>query len=161
MEKEGPIYGYLLSERIAERTDGGWRPGAGAIYPALRSLAERGLARAVPGGTRRLYGITPKGRGLLRGIRRNWSSGGTGGPDLSRLWAEIAGSADPGEHLLRRLRRHLDSISVALERDPAMRAGARPLRVQVLREIESAADRLTSVPGTPAPRRRHRGAEGR
>ncbi len=45
MEREGVVHGYLLSQRISERTDGAWRPGPGAVYPSLSALVERGWAR--------------------------------------------------------------------------------------------------------------------
>jgi DNA-binding PadR family transcriptional regulator len=54
MERDGPIYGYSLADRVAERTDGGWRPGAGAIYPALQVLVTRGMARSSRDGRRRV-----------------------------------------------------------------------------------------------------------
>ena len=42
MEREGPVHGYGISERIAERTDGAWRPGPGAVYPSLQKLVAGG-----------------------------------------------------------------------------------------------------------------------
>ncbi len=70
MEREGPLHGYGLSERIAERTEGAWRPGAGSVYPSLRKLVESGLARSKATERRRVYSITPQGRALLRRMRR-------------------------------------------------------------------------------------------
>ncbi len=157
MAKEGPVYGYQLAERIADRTDGAWRPGAGAIYPALASLARQGLARANRGTGRRLYAITPRGRTFLARIRTQWMRGGQSGPDLSRLWAEIAGAGDPGEHLVRHLRRHLDSIVYLLDREPDLRTGGESFRARVLTELAVARDRLT-VPGRPAGRGTRRAA---
>lgn len=158
MAKEGPVYGYQLAERIADRTDGAWRPGAGAIYPALGSLARQGLARASRGAGRRLYAITPRGRAFLARIRSQWMGGGQSGPDLSRLWAEISGAGDPGEHLVRHLRRHLDSIVTVLDREPDMRTGGESFRARVLTELAVAQDRLTVPRGAP---RRPRGRKAR
>jgi DNA-binding PadR family transcriptional regulator len=145
MEREGPVYGYQLADRISERTDGAWRPGAGAIYPALASLAERGLARSVAGGARRLYTITPRGRAFLGRIRRDWMGGAGTGPDLSRLWAEISGAGDAGQHQLQHLRRHLEQIAAALERDPTMPAGGAGFREQVLAELRVSTSRLDAL----------------
>jgi len=141
MERDGPVYGYQLAERIAERTEGAWRPGAGAVYPALNSLVKRDLARRSRGGQRRLYTITPDGRAFLRRIRRDWMGGGTG-PDTSRLWAEISGSGDAGQHLLRHLHRHLDLAASAVEREPDRTAGGTDLRSQLLDELRVAEERI-------------------
>lgn len=159
MDRDGPIYGYSLADRISDRTEGAWRPGAGAIYPALRSLAEKGWARESLDGRRRIYRITPSGRTFLTRIRRSWAGGRRGGPDLSMLWSEIAGHGDPGQHLLRHLRHHLDGIATSLERDPAMKAGRGTLLDQVRAELRVAEARLDSLggPGRDALRKRRKG----
>jgi DNA-binding PadR family transcriptional regulator len=153
LDREGTVYGYSLSERIASKTDGGWRPGPGAIYPALNSLVQRGLARSARDGARRVYTITPGGRALLRRFRTQMSGGGPA-PDLSLLWAEIAGTDDPGEHLLRHLRRHLDQIDAALLRHPEMTVGARRLRDELIAELERTVRRLRAPPPRPPSRPR-------
>lgn len=108
MAREGPLHGYALSERIAERTGGSWRPGAGAVYPALRRLEERGLAVGRRDGVRRPFSITPRGRALLRQFAARPADRSAAGPDTTALWMEIVGERDRGQFLLRRLRRHLD-----------------------------------------------------
>jgi len=155
MDRDGPTYGYLLADRISDRTDGAWRPGAGAIYPALQSLVKKGFARATPEGRRRVYTVTPQGRAFLRRVRRGWMGRGRTGPELGILWSEIAGEGDPGQHLLRHLRHHLDGIATYLERDPRMRAGTGSLRDQVLAELRVTETRLDSLEGArPGPRRK-------
>ena len=75
MMREHPIYAFQLATRIGERTGGAWRPSAGAVYPALRSLVERRLARAHVEGRKTLYEITPAGQRWLSELRRhpsNW-----------------------------------------------------------------------------------------
>ena len=159
MERDGPVYGYLLAERIADRTEGAWRPGAGAIYPALQSLVKNGFARAAPDGRRRMYSLTPQGRTFLGRVRRGWTGSGRTGPDLGRLWSEIAGGGDPGQHLLRHLRHHLEGIAAYLERDPGMRAGSGTLRDQFLAELRVAENRTESLAGsggTSGPKSRRR-----
>jgi DNA-binding PadR family transcriptional regulator len=60
-----PIHGYEIIQDIDSKTEGGWRPGAGSLYPILKKLVSEGLiiAEAEPSGeaTRRVYRITPKG----------------------------------------------------------------------------------------------------
>ena len=142
LEREGTVYGYALAERVAERTDGAWRPGAGAVYPALQSLVRRGAARTSKQGVRRVYSITPHGRAVLRRIRTQMAGPGPGAPDLSLLWAEIAGAPDPGAHMIRRLHRQLELLDAMLARQPDARAGDRPLRSAALDELSTALRRL-------------------
>jgi DNA-binding PadR family transcriptional regulator len=157
MDREGPVYGYSLADRISDRTDGSWRPGAGAIYPALQSLVARGCARSGREGRRRVYAITSRGRKALEQIRRGRIGGRGTGPDLGLLWSEIASPGDPGQHLLRHLHYHLEAIGGYLERDPQMRAGRVSLREQVeaeLRAVEARLSALEAVPRVPEPARR-------
>jgi DNA-binding PadR family transcriptional regulator len=156
MERDGPVYGYSLAERVSDRTDGAWRPGAGAIYPALQALVTKGFARSSQDGRRRVYTITPQGRAFLTRFRGVWSGTRRAGPDLGMLWSEIHGGGDPGQHLLRHLHHHLEGIATYLERDPTMKAGAGPLRSQVLAELRGAETRIEVLAGSrrPAPRGR-------
>jgi DNA-binding PadR family transcriptional regulator len=142
MEKDGAVYGYSLAGRIAERTGGVWRPGPGAVYPALQRLTERGFAQVHGAGRRREYCITPLGRQFLRKVRRERLGTGGSGPDLSLLWVDILGVADDATYLLQRLRRSLDSIETHLDRDPAAQARGQPLRENVLSELRAAERRL-------------------
>ena len=144
MDRERSVYGYALAERISARTDGAWRPGPGAIYPALNSLVERGAARVSRDGVRRIYTITPRGRTILRRIRATIAGAGREAPDLSRLWAEIHGSADPGEHLLRRLHRHLEGLDAFLVRDPDARVGERGVRDEAVAELTESLRRISN-----------------
>jgi len=153
MERDGGVYGYSLAARIAERTTGAWRPGPGAIYPALQRLSDRGLAKSHGDGRRREYRITPEGRRLLRKVRRERGSAGGSGPDLSLLWAEILGVSDDSTYLWLRLRRSLDSIEAHLSRAPASRLDGRSLRAHVVEELR-ATERRLSAGLAPARRRR-------
>jgi DNA-binding PadR family transcriptional regulator len=151
MDRDGPIYGYSLADRISDRTDGAWHPGAGAIYPALQSLVERGFARSGRKGRRRVYSITPQGRKALGQIRRGRMGGPGIGPDLGLLWSEIVSPGDPGQHLIRHLHHHLEAIGEYLERDPQMKAGRASLREQVRAELRAAETRLEALVTGPRP----------
>jgi len=146
MEKEGPVYGYLVSKRIADRTGGSWQPGAGAVYPALATLVERGLAERTGRGRRREFRITPRGKTFLRRLRSQWSPEAPRGPDLSVLWSDIAGRGDVGAHLLGRLRRTVDGLESYLGRTDASDAELRALRGQVLAELRLAQQRVGGRP---------------
>jgi DNA-binding PadR family transcriptional regulator len=144
MERDGPLHGYRLSQRIAERTSGAWRPGPGTVYPSLRALVDHGLATCRGAGRRREYRITSAGRAVLRRIRRQARGTGAAGPDLSGLWAEIAGVDDTGMFLVRRLERALEALAsyaAARPRDPAVD--------RVLRAAKAALRRAPRRAGRP------------
>lgn len=158
MEREGSLHGYALADRVADRTRGSWRPGAGAIYPALDALARRRLARVTQDGARRVYRITPQGRGLLRKVRRQMAWRLRGGLDLGILWSEIGGVADPAEHLLRRLDSQLDAVFEFLSRGVGTSSDNERFRQEVRSRIEAAAARLD---GGAAERAGRPGPKGR
>ena len=152
MEREGPVHGYGLSERIAQRTEGAWRPGPGSVYPSLRKLVESGLAKSRVAQRRREYVLTPRGRALLRRMRRAEGPLGRPRPDVSALWAEVVGSADVGRFLVSRLRRTIDSIESQLARNGDA-AGPASLRSEVLGELRRASERLRAPAARSTPRR--------
>ncbi|EFD93184.1 MAG: transcriptional regulator PadR family protein [Candidatus Parvarchaeum acidophilus ARMAN-5] len=61
-----PMHGFELMEQIFEKTDGMWRPGPAAIYPALQWLEEKGYIKSMEENngsekSRKPYSITQKG----------------------------------------------------------------------------------------------------
>ncbi len=145
MEREGPLYGYRLSARVAERTGGSWRPGPGTVYPALGALVRRGLARPSTSGRRRVYRITRGGRAFLRRVRERMAVSGRGGPDVAILWAEIAGHSDPLPFLLDRFESHLARIVDLLSGPSIPPATLRAVRRRVLGRLRTAESRLRST----------------
>jgi DNA-binding PadR family transcriptional regulator len=153
MEREGPVYGYQVGHRIADRTGGGWQPGAGAIYPALAGLVERGLAERSSEGRRRVFRITARGRASLRRLREGARGDGTSVPDLGALWSDILGGADPGPFLLRRLRRTIDGLDSYLADTAEPSGNAAAYRSQILAELRLAQSRFSSGARATRPRR--------
>jgi DNA-binding PadR family transcriptional regulator len=142
MEQEGAIHGYRISERIAERTQGAWRPGPGAVYPSLRKLLVGGLARSRSQGRRREYSITPAGRAMLARIRGGAGRYGSGRPDMTVLWAEVMGMDNLNDFLMMRLRRAISSIEGYLARAGPSGTSDEVLRRQVADELSAASARL-------------------
>jgi DNA-binding PadR family transcriptional regulator len=72
----GACHGYAIIERLRERSHGTFDLAEGTVYPALHRLERAGLLRsswsAESGRKRRLYELTPKGRGALREQRSEW-----------------------------------------------------------------------------------------
>lgn len=67
---ERPRHGFEIMEEISARTGGMWRPGPGAVYPALLSLEEQGHVKVGEEGERskKPYTITEKGREAIRDL---------------------------------------------------------------------------------------------
>lgn len=71
---EEPTYGVALLERLEDRSGGAVRLNAGSLYRMIAQLVDDGLvepleAVANPAGVgapRKLYGLTPLGRAVLR-----------------------------------------------------------------------------------------------
>jgi len=133
-----PIYGWQLAERIAETTKGGWRPGAGAVYPILKSLVHQKLARIEVRGGRKVYLVTPRGRARLALMRTRIRDGGGRYMELRRLVLDLVDPAERPEWAIEHLRRSLtmfvelsdsvDLIPSARGRALMYRQGARELR---------------------------------
>ncbi|MEE9593336.1 MAG: PadR family transcriptional regulator [Thermoplasmata archaeon] len=68
--RERPMHGFEIMEEVMARTGGRWRPGPGAVYPALLALEEEGYVTVGEEGERakKPYTITDKGRGAVSGL---------------------------------------------------------------------------------------------
>ena len=152
MERDGPVHGYLVAEAIAERTEGLWRPGAGAIYPSLQRLVARGLARATRQDRRTVYSITPTGRALLRRIRTARAFRQRTRRDLSALWADVLGERDVGEFLLTRLNTAGEALETYLRQPGGRTVPGLIDRAEVT--LEGWRARLRAIVDVPVARRR-------
>lgn len=63
---ERPMYGYEVIKLLEDRFQGFYRPSAGAVYPALRSLERQGLVAVRGSERRKTYHITAKGKTYLQ-----------------------------------------------------------------------------------------------
>jgi DNA-binding PadR family transcriptional regulator len=67
--QNGPAHGYVLIERLRERSDGAFDFPEGTIYPALHRLERAGLLASrwadAGGRRRRVYSLTRRGRAAL------------------------------------------------------------------------------------------------
>ncbi len=66
---EQPMYGYEVIKALESRFQGFYRPSAGAVYPALRSLREEGLVAVRGSERRKTYHVTAKGKAYLHDQR--------------------------------------------------------------------------------------------
>ncbi|MEV7969871.1 PadR family transcriptional regulator [Sphaerisporangium sp. NPDC088356] len=58
---EEPRNGYQVIQEIAQRSEGGWKPSPGAVYPALQQLTDEGLVRAEETDGRKTFQLTEAG----------------------------------------------------------------------------------------------------
>ncbi len=75
---EEPAHGYLVVERLKQRSSGAFELGEGTVYPALYRLERAGLLASswssVGGRRRRVYELTAKGRAMLGEKRSEWNA---------------------------------------------------------------------------------------
>src|SRR5690554_2947524 len=86
---ERPMHGYEIISEVSARTDGGWVPSPGAVYPALQLLVTEGLIDGEADGGRRRYALTDAGRAVVD--QRQVEP-----PD----WAAMAGPVAPADGAL-------------------------------------------------------------
>ncbi len=63
--QEKPMHGYEIMKALEERFHGFYKPSAGSLYPALRSLLLKGYVTVTGGERRKTYRVTPKGQAYL------------------------------------------------------------------------------------------------
>ncbi len=87
---EEPSHGYLIAQRIKERSQGVLDFKEGTLYPALHKLENEGMVESYEsvekGRSRRHYRITRSGRGMLAKDRAEWR-------ELSQAVTMILGEA--------------------------------------------------------------------
>ncbi len=81
-----PVNGYQVIHRIADRTDGVWKPSPGSVYPTVAQLQDEGLVEDAPTG-RKAIQLTDEGRAYV-----------SEHPDeLAAVWAPFAAEAEDDE----------------------------------------------------------------
>lgn len=64
--QDRPMHGYEITRVIQEESHGMYRPSAGAVYPALKTLLKKGMVKVSSRERRKIYQITPAGKKLLQ-----------------------------------------------------------------------------------------------
>jgi DNA-binding PadR family transcriptional regulator len=59
--REKPRHGYEIMKALEERMAGCYTASPGTVYPTLQLLEDQGYVRAVDGGGKKVYEITPEG----------------------------------------------------------------------------------------------------
>ena len=155
-----PQSGYSIIQRIDERTEGAWKPGAGTMYPLLKGLLKEGLLKvSAPGsrGASKTYALTSKGRRELNKTRRLIAGAGRKEPVMGRLFSDLLPGSVYVPVMVRRLRDGADVFKQKVGEVPEEE------RTPLLRELrlvlESQLDWIDSQLALLSPRER-RAAKG-
>jgi len=120
---EKPLSGSEIMSEIEKKTNGGWRPSPGSVYPLLAWLQDNGYIREVQSeesGIKR-YMLTDKGRQLLEEQRKMHKQSYMRGkffipPLFDLLWLHIPPEeADKVRVTFRRLLKAFFSLGMKLE----------------------------------------------
>ena len=125
---EGPHNGYQVIQKIAERSDGLWRPSSGSVYPALQLLEDEGLIRTEEVEGRKVFNLTDGGRAYVADHRE----------ELTAPWDVVKNSVDDGRgpglhHLFGELMGAVQQVSRV--GSPAEIAEARRVLIEARRSL--------------------------
>jgi DNA-binding PadR family transcriptional regulator len=79
-----PVNGYQVIQQIAERSEGGWRPSPGSVYPTIQQLQDEGLVEVDDERGRRSLRLTEAGHAYVADHA----------DELAAVWAPF----EQGEH---------------------------------------------------------------
>jgi DNA-binding PadR family transcriptional regulator len=99
--------GYSIMQKIDERTEGAWKPGAGTMYPLLKGLQREGLVRGEKGegrGSSKTYSLTTRGVREIEQIKGMMAGAGRKDMVMGRLFSELLPGALFVPMILRRYR---------------------------------------------------------
>lgn len=60
-----PMNGYQIIQKIAELSNGAWKPSPGSVYPTLQQLEDEGLVRVQESSGRRSFHLTDDGHSYV------------------------------------------------------------------------------------------------
>lgn len=104
---EEPLNGYQMIQKLAERTEGGWKPSPGAIYPALAQLEDEGLIEQFDNEGTKSYRLTEAGQSAAAEIgQKPWEVFNVENAPLhpeamKAMWNEFRGLAMAAQELTR------------------------------------------------------------
>lgn len=130
---DGARHGYQLLKEIEEKTQGGYRPSPGSLYPSLVALEEAGFISAEEEDERRVYHITDEGMEVLLDKQ-----------DRVDAVMERAGRVGGRNRSSRALLAELDQDFTELRRTVIRRARQFDFDIEALRKVRSALESARS-----------------
>lgn len=114
-----PMRGYDLIKEIETKTEGAWRPGPGAVYPALRKLVNQGYittqGKTKGGPPQVLYEITPAGLEKIANRRKMMKSSTERLTLMSQLFIDLMEPDDLVRFVLNSLELHIELVHMLVE----------------------------------------------
>ncbi|MEO9322523.1 PadR family transcriptional regulator [Nocardioides sp. C4-1] len=84
---EESVNGYQVIQQIADRSEGGWRPSPGSVYPTIQQLQDEGLVETDDERGRRALRLTEAGHAYVNDHA----------DELAGVWAPFERSAEAGK----------------------------------------------------------------
>jgi DNA-binding PadR family transcriptional regulator len=133
--RERPMHGYEMIKQLEEQASGFYTPSAGAIYPTLQLMEDRGWVTSETVDGKKIYTITDAGRKELEAqSQRAESFGGPGGwGGRQGRFGPFGREAQPELHALR----HEGMEIARLMMSAVMASGGDPEKLAKLRAIIS------------------------
>lgn len=130
---EGARHGYQLLKEIEDKTQGGYRPSPGSLYPSLIALEEAGYISAEDEDERRVYHITDDGMEILLEKQDRVDA-------VMERAGRVAGRHRPARALLT----EMDQDFNELRRTVIRRARQIEFNLEALRHVRKALERARS-----------------
>lgn len=130
---EGARHGYQLLKEIEDKTQGGYRPSPGSLYPSLIALEEAGYISAEDEDERRVYHITDDGMEILLEKQERVDA-------VMERAGRVAGRHRPNRALLT----EMDQDFNELRRTIIRRARQVEFNLEALRQVRKALERARS-----------------
>lgn len=130
---EGARHGYQLLKEIEDKTQGGYRPSPGSLYPSLIALEEAGYISAEDEDERRVYHITDDGMEILLEKQERVDA-------VMERAGRVAGRHRPNRALLT----EMDQDFNELRRTIVRRARQVDFNLGALRQVRKALERARS-----------------
>lgn len=121
-----PLNGYQVIQQIAERSQGGWKPSPGSVYPTIAQLVDEGLVEDAPGGRKTLQ-LTDAGREYVA----------ANVDEIAAVWAPFDDAGDDGHADLRQVIKQTVGaiVQVATAGTPAQQAKAVEILADTRRKL--------------------------
>jgi len=123
---EEPLNGYQVIQQIADRSQGGWKPSPGSVYPTIAQLVDEGLVEDAPTGRKTLR-LTETGRAYLADNVE----------EIAAVWAPFDEVSEDGHADLRQVIKQTVGaiVQVATAGTPAQQAKAVEILADTRRKL--------------------------
>jgi DNA-binding PadR family transcriptional regulator len=86
---EKPMHGYEIISNLEEKSQGMWRPSAGAVYPNLQMLEEQGLVTLKDVDGKKIYSLTDTGKEKAEKAQESFTAHWEEMPEHAKRFKEL------------------------------------------------------------------------